>query len=219
MKNTIFLIAAVLFALNISCKKEPAEETSYPTDGLVSYFNFDNNLIDDLGNTPDGTNHGSAVFSEGKAGQAITLNGSGQYIEFGRNTYRNGNNISVSVWIKRSSNAGLYAIMCNDFGIWATNTTAGMAISVPLTESAAGPLTPNEWTHLVGTYDGTDIKAYVNGILLETQNHPGDIHDWYGNLKLGVFDTEYWAGSVDELFIYSKVLSQSEVNQLYNYHL
>lgn len=218
MKNTIFLIAAVLFALNISCKKEPGEEKSYPTDGLVSYFNFDNNLEDKLGNTPDGTNHGSAIFSSGKSGEAITLNGSGQYIEFGRSTYRSGNNVSVSVWLKRSLNEGMYTIMCNDFGVWATNTTAGMAVSLPLTQSATGPITPNEWTHLVGTYDGTNIKAYVNGILKETTNHPGDIADWAGNLKLGVFDTYYWAGSIDELFIYSKVLSQSEVDQLYNCH-
>lgn len=218
MKNIIFLFAAILFALNISCKKEPAEEKSYPSDGLVSYFNFDNNLEDQLGNTPDGSNHGSAIFSEGKSGQAITFDGSGQYIEFARGTYRSGNNISVSVWIKRSSNAGLYAIMCNDFGVWATNTTAGMAISLPLTQSAAGPITPNEWTHLVGTYDGTNIKAYINGILKETTGHPGDIDVWVANLIIGRFDTEYWTGSVDDLFLYNSVLSQSEVTQLYNYH-
>ncbi len=218
MKNIIFLFAAILFALNISCKKEPAEEKTYPSDGLVSYFNFDNNLEDQRGNTPDGSNHGSAIFSEGKSGQAITFDGSGQYIEFARGTYRSGNNISVSVWIKRSSNAGLYAIMCNDFGVWATNTTAGMAISLPLTQSAAGPITPNEWTHLVGTYDGTNIKAYINGILKETTGHPGDIDVWVANLIIGRFDTEYWTGSVDDLFLYNSVLSQSEVTQLYNYH-
>jgi hypothetical protein len=218
MKNAIFLFAAVLLVLNISCKKDPTEEKTYPTSGLISYFDFDNNLKDKLSNTPDGINHGSAIFSEGKSGQAITFGGSGQYIEFARSTYRSGNNISVSVWIKRTGSAGLYAIMCDDFGIWANSTNAGMAISLPHTASASGPYTPNEWTHLVGTYDGTNIKAYINGILKETTDHPGDIDVWVVNLIIGRFDTEYWSGSLDDLFIYNKVLSQSEVTQLYNYH-
>jgi hypothetical protein len=218
MKNTILFIAVMLLALNTSCKKEPAEENAYPTDGLISYFNFDDNLKDQLGNTPDGTNNGGALFTDGKAGKAITFNGSNQYLEFARNTYRNGNNISVSLWLKRTGTAGLYFVMCDDFGVWATESTAGLAISLPNTNSARGNITKDVWTHLVGTYDGTNIKAYINGVLVETTNHPGDIAPWVGNLKIGKFDTEFWSGSVDDLFIYNKVLSQSEVDQLYNYH-
>jgi hypothetical protein len=218
MKNTVLLITAVLFALNISCKKEPVDEKTYPTDGLVSYFNFDNNLKDKLGNTPDGTNHGSAVFSDGKSGQAITLNGFDQYIEFGRGTFRSGNNISVSAWLKRTGNGGIYTIICDDFGVWVAESNAGMAISLPITESAAGPCTQNQWVHLVGTYDGTNIKVYINGFLEAITNHPGDIADLGSNLKLGNFGSAYWAGSVDDLFIYSKVLSPAEVLQLYDYH-
>jgi len=33
-----------------------------------------------------------------------------------------------------------------------------------------------------------------------------------------MFYNEFWCGVVDDLFIYNKVLSQSEVDQLYNYH-
>ncbi|TFH49462.1 MAG: LamG domain-containing protein [Bacteroidia bacterium] len=219
MKNKILIITAVLIAINVSCKKDPGtSDKTYPTDGLISYFNFDDNLADQLSATPDGNNHGSAVFTEGKAGKAILLNGSGQYIEFGRSTFRNGNNISVSVWLKRAGNGGLYCIMCDDFGIWSSNTDAGMAISLPSTNSASGAITQNEWTHLVGTYDGNNIKVYINGILKETKNHPGTIISWVGNLKVGKFDAEFWGGSVDDLFIYNKVLSQSEVDQLYDYH-
>jgi hypothetical protein len=218
MKNKILIFTVLLIALTVSCKKDPPEENAYPTDGLISYFNFNDNLTDQLGNTPAGTNNGDATFTAGKEGKAISLNGSNQYIEFGRSTYRNGNNISVSVWLKRSGSAGLYCIICDDFGIWASGTNTGMAISLPLTNSAKGAITQDVWTHLVGTYDGVNIKAYVNGILVETTNHPGDIDPWYGNMKVGMFDSEYWSGSIDDLFIYNKVLTQSEVDQLYTYH-
>jgi len=219
MKTKVIFIIAVLTLLNFSCKKEPLEENTYPTDGLVSYFNFDDNLSDQLGNTSDGTNYGSAVFEEGIAGKAITLNGSNQHIEFSRKTFRSGNNISVSVWLKRSGSAGLYFIICNDFGMFThSEGYAGMAISVPGTFNAHGDITPGEWVHMVGTYDGTNIKAYINGSLEQTTSWPGNISGLDEFLKIGNFSGERWSGSVDDLFIYNKVLSQSEVDQLYNYH-
>ena len=66
MKNKILLIFAVLIALTNSCKKDPVDENNYPADRLVSYFNFDDNLEDQVGTTPDGTNNGSAPFVAGK---------------------------------------------------------------------------------------------------------------------------------------------------------
>lgn len=219
MKNKILLIFAVLIAVTSSCKKDPVDENNYPADGLVSYFNFDDNLEDQVGTTPDGTNNGSAPFATGKAGKAISLNGSNQYIEFSRKTFRSGNNISVSLWVKRSGSTGLYFAICNDFGMFThPDGYAGMAISVPQTENAHGDIIQNEWTHLVGTYDGANIKTYINGVLKGTKSWPGTISGWDENLKLGMFSSECWCGSVDELFIYNKVLSQSEVGQLYNYH-
>jgi hypothetical protein len=218
MKNKILFFAVMFMTLALSCKKEPVNENGYPADGLISYFNFDDNLTDQLGNTPTGTNNGGAVFTAGKAGKAISFNGSNQYLEFARSTYRSGNNLSVSLWLKRTGNAGMYFIMCDDFGVWATEVTAGLAISLPTTNSASGSITKDVWTHLVGTYDGTNIKTYINGVLVGTTNHPGDIAPWVGNLKIGMFDFEYWSGAVDDLFIYNRVLSQSEVDQLYNYH-
>ena len=213
MKNKILVIVALLLALNISCKKDPVEVIKYPTDGLVSYFNFDNNLKDKLGNTPDGTNYGNTAFTEGKIGKAITLNGTDQYIEFARKTFKNGNEVSVSLWLKRSG-GGLYMVDCDDFGVFAQDTEAGLAISLPSTNSAKGTITKNVWAHLVGTYDGKNIKVYINGVLAETKKHAGNIMGNDQNLQLG----KTWGGSIDDLFIYNKVLSQAEVNQLFDLH-
>lgn len=70
---------------------------------------------------------------------------------------------------------------------------------------------------MVGTYDGTNIKMYINGVLKGTTLHAGNIFDENAELTIGKFDTEFWKGSIDEFFIYNKVLTQEEVTQLYNY--
>lgn len=189
---------------------------NYPTIGLISYFNFDNNLKDQLGNTPNGTNYGGATFTTGKAGNAITLNGTNQYIRFGRKTYKNVNNISVALWLKKPSTAESlgFFIMCSDFAVATESGYATFAISLPSTNNAHGAIAQNTWVHLAGTYDGTNIKVYINGVLTETKYHPGNISDSDRNLTLGYFNSEYWGGSIDDLFIYNKVLTQEEVNQL-----
>ena len=89
---------------------------------------------------------------------------------------------------------------------------------MPDTYNAHGSINRDEWTHLVGTYDGTNIKAYINGVLQGTVSWPGTISGVDENLKIGMFFNEFWSGVVDDLFIYNKVLSQAEVDKLYNYH-
>ncbi len=191
----------------------------YPTSGLVSYFKFDGTLKDFIGNTPEGTYHGSVSFTTGKAGYALYLNGTNAYIDFARDSYKSGNNVSVAFWFKKSNitEALKYFVVCSDFGIWTETGKAGIAISLPSTNSAGGNITANAWVHLVGTYDGTNIKLYLNGILIKTTYHPGTISDPNRNLTLGYFGS-YWAGIIDDLFIYNKALNQTEINQLYSYH-
>ena len=217
MKKILYLLMVAIILISTAACKKTTTAPYYPTDGLVSYFSLDGNLKDAEGNTPDGTNNGSATFTTGKSGSAITLNGTDQYIDFNRKTYKNGNNLSISLWFKKSSNATLqYFVLCNDFGVFTNNGYIGLFIGTSGGNNAEGTFTYDTWTHFVGTFDGTDIKAYINGVLVETTNNPGDITGSDRFLVFGKLLTYYWAGSIDELFIYNKTLSQSEVTQLYN---
>ncbi len=220
MNKLTFLLAMTALLFISSCKKDSDDNTiNVPTDGLVSYFKFDGNLKDEKGNTPEGSNNGSAPFVSGKVGQAISVNGIDQHIEFDRKTFKDGNNISVALWFKKKTIDKLFLIVCDDFAISMSDSPgvfqAGIAISVPGTNSAHGNYTADVWTHFVGTYDGTDIKIYINGILQETKNHPGNITAYNRSLEIGRFGSSYCSGSVDELLIYDKTLTQTEVNQLY----
>lgn len=220
---TTSMLLAFILLTNFSCSKSDDDDTkkeepakTYPTDGLVSFFKFDDNLKDSNNQTPDGTNNGNVAFVEGKSGKAISLSGS-NYITFSRKTFKSGNNISFAVWFKAGHGAIRYFLWCSDFGVATNQGNAAFAISLPTTNSAFGAYVANTWTHMVGTYDGTNIKMYINGALTGTTLHAGNIHDENTVLTLGKFDTEFWTGSLDNMFIYNKVLTQEEVTKLYNY--
>jgi len=81
------------------------------------------------------------------------------------------------------------------------------------------PIVSGEWSHVVGTYDGATIRLYINGELSATQAHSGDIG--YSSLPLWIGTVGhypyivYWDGSLDDVRIYNRALSPSEVRQLY----
>jgi hypothetical protein len=217
MKKTIILSAVLLTILFSACKKSSNPTPYYPTAGLVSYYSFDRSFYDQLG-FDDTASFVTASFAPGKVGQAMSLNGTYQYaLYYFKGTFINGgNSVSVSFWFNSAATPGLkYFIMCNDFGIWTDNDQVGMAISTPSTNSASGSFTTNIWTHFVGTYDGNNIKVYLNGVLAGTTVWAGTPSGTAGNFTIGSFNSVYWAGSIDELFIYKKALSQSEVTTLY----
>lgn len=114
------------------------------------------------------------------------------------------------------------------------------SIRFGLYNSTGGLHTTNEiaipseiYTHLVGVFDGSKIKLFKNGkIAAETPikgvyNNTNNVRvgaDFYGDYSLKVGTASYcnacflWTGSVDDLQIYNKALTENEVRQNYNIH-
>ena len=73
------------------------------------------------------------------------------------------------------------------------------------------------WTHAVGTYDGTNLKLYVNGVLKTTTNRSGTLGSNSHVITIGsTNDSLYFDGRISQARIYSSALSASEVLQNYN---
>lgn len=78
----------------------------------------------------------------------------------------------------------------------------------------------NEWVHLVGTYDGTTARFYVNSVEVANTVTAFAPNDLYG-LRIGAGDTEstsgnyFWPGRVDEVAIYGSALSAARVQAHY----
>lgn len=83
-------------------------------------------------------------------------------------------------------------------------------------------LSLNQWIHVVALYDypKNSIKIYKNGILRDSDTFSSyDIIPQNGSapLRIGTRDfASYFKGVLDDLRIYNRTLSQSEITALYN---
>jgi hypothetical protein len=82
----------------------------------------------------------------------------------------------------------------------------------------------NTWYHVVVTYDGTlasagRVNVYVNGALDKTATETSaSIPNYASGLTLGKLGgtTSYFAGSLDDVRIYNRAFTATEVGNLFN---
>lgn len=102
-----------------------------------------------------------------------------------------------------------------------TNTYEGRLYNTALTSYEG------IWIHLVGTYDGRGgvdaedgMNIYLNGVAVDDNNASSGIYVAIENLDhdvwIGRYSSDYVNGKIDEVRIYNRVLSQTEITQLYH---
>ena len=71
----------------------------------------------------------------------------------------------------------------------------------------------NTWTHLAVTYDGATLRMFVNGVQVSSEAAPGGAVATNGALRIGgnAFWGEFFKGIIDEVRIYNRALTASEV--------
>jgi hypothetical protein len=80
-----------------------------------------------------------------------------------------------------------------------------------------GTLKADTWYHLAATYDGETLKAYKDGVLMQTNTAPsGDPGVEPQPLSFGRHAGvgQYFQGVVDEIRIFSRALSGEEIAAL-----
>jgi Concanavalin A-like lectin/glucanases superfamily/Putative Ig domain len=81
-------------------------------------------------------------------------------------------------------------------------------------------ITPNVWHHVAGTYDGTDIKLYVDGVEVEVVNVPGKTIRWGTQpVYVGRWSAanSYLYGKLDELVVSDVVVPVNELGWYQSY--
>ena len=76
-----------------------------------------------------------------------------------------------------------------------------------------GALTVNTWAHLAGTYDGATLRLYVNGVQVSSVAKTGAITASTNALQIGGDSIygQYFPGTIDEIRIYNRALSATEI--------
>jgi len=88
--------------------------------------------------------------------------------------------------------------------------------------SAGTVLTLNTWQHVAGSYDGTKLRLYVNGVAVDSASGTGGITaSNAANLEIGchLTYTRYFQGMIDEVRIWNSARSASLIKANYNKEL
>lgn len=206
------------------------------TTNLVAYYKLED--ANDFWNSFDLTNVGSVAFNPGKIGNAadLGLQGDTKYLYINDNLGIAGGNCSISLWFNETvfwNNVAKelaqqvnnsvdveYAIAYSSVGAPHVVFRRGRVGQVNVDLNINATLTPGTWYHLVLTYDGVNIKGWINGISQGTIAASGN-GSWSCADKFCI--GQDWAiesfnvsGLIDEVGVWSKKLSNQEIADLYN---
>ena len=234
---TIAFISCSKQNMDVSKKQQPVaeEQTAVDRTGsgnitinpllnkLEAWYTFDGHLKDATGKLADGVSIGQAAKyiadRKGKRNSALNPNGS-FYVKIFNVPQQTAT--SLSVWVRSadlSQNKGIVSGNAQGpFVIQNPDKFVGGLTLVPpggisVTTALSNDIMNNAWHHLAVTYDGNTVKFYFDGALAGTSNLPGSISATLVNFLVA---NGFWKGAVDDLRFYSRTLSSTEVQKLYN---
>jgi Concanavalin A-like lectin/glucanases superfamily/Bacterial Ig domain len=215
-------------ARNVSLQNSPTAL------GLVAEWSFDDasglSAQDDSGNGHTGTLSQANWSTTGKYNGALAFNGTNSWVTVADAAALDlTTGMTIEAWVNPTSLTSWRSILLKErtvglsYSLYATNPDVGSAppatfinLGIANDTSASGTqaLPLNTWTHLAGTYDGSQLKMYVNGSLRQTVNVTGSMTVSDGPLRIGgnsVYSGEFFAGLIDEVRLYNRALALAEI--------
>ena len=197
-------------------------------NGLVAWYTFDGNSSDMSGNGKHGTLEGATLVLDrnGKADRAYSFDGVNDRMVVDGPWISGNSPRTVSIWAKSESWAGNFftfgtGLSYNDrFSLLAlTNSTSLKFVGERNDINLSVPAYHQTWKHFVLVYDGSILTLFVNnascGSFSKYLNTNGSVSLVVGSNSVLRSD-EYFKGDLDELRVYSRALSESEISALYN---
>ncbi len=200
-------------------------------DGLVAHWALDGDADDNSGNNNHGTLMGSPRWiAAGQIGGALALDGVEDYVNCSVSTSLNITDaITLSAWVKTNDTGngqhnpyitkgdtsyGLKHFTDNGIEFFIYDGDWYQARSDALDSSFNGV-----WHHVAGTYDGSELKLYLDGALLATTEHVGSIATNQFAVNIGRNSeaddgTRFYEGLIDDVRIYNRALSSAEIAYL-----
>lgn len=234
--ESILTISSNDGTVEIAVNMRVTESTSDIDSSLIAYYPLDGDALDESGNNNHGTIHGDSFFTAGWKSDAISFNNKSHAGCCNNDAYMTLPDFSmteftVSLMVKFNFNAhaGCHSASIISFGAYASSN-GFFSLDVVGCESegliqtssgSTGLLGDNDWHHLAASVKGTRMNVYVDGILVNTLTLPEPLvltnatgylsrHLWSG----GSSSSSRFNGSVDEVKIYNRELSSSQIGTL-----
>ena len=238
MKKQIYLMVVVV-CLSLLTKAQTVIPSYVPTNGLVGWWPFNGNANGLSINANNGTVNGASLTADryGNANKAYSFDGINNYIEaqsnsslqlsaaysiglwFKANIFNNGPyGYTIISKIQSSGWYGGYETMIGETNsIGGVNHTGNINGNFQLPYSG---LSSGNWYSVIVTFDGTQLKLFVNGNLVNTLNQSGTLQTGNDPLRFGrrggggIYD-QWFNGTIDDIGIWSRALTPCEVKKLY----
>lgn len=204
-----------------------------PTSGLVAYYPFNGNANDAVG-INHGTVNGATLTADrlGQANKAYNFDGN-NWIRIAANSQFEFNDFTLSAWFYTSGNSVGYFLMYP--AISPAEDSWGLGIVSNFSEAYLYPsnwlrgtngITINKWQNVIFKKSGTTAKMFLDGVLIGSFSGLPATLTYTSARSLiiggdddsgsdGNADTHWYSGKLDDVRIYNRALSDTEIQQLY----
>jgi hypothetical protein len=196
--------------------------------GLVAAYNFDEasgtTVLDSSSNGLNGTITGATRTTTAHTGQALSFDGTNDWVTVNDAAVLDVTRVTLEAWVRPTALSGWRTVIMKE-------TPTALAYTLYAHDNAPRPagyinnggpdldvqgtaaLGLNTWTHLAMTYDGANMRFYVNGALVGTRAATGSIATSTNPLRIGGNAPwgEYFAGQIDDVRVYNRALTLAEI--------
>jgi hypothetical protein len=171
---------------------------------------------------------GSGLAEDRQSLYSMDFGGTGDYIDCGSPTiFDDLTSFSFSCWFNSN-------VKGNDDGIlgkWNTGTDRSFALNLETSGNirfivrsggvgAQSYINTSDWStgnwyNVIGTYDGSNVKLYLDGVLKDTVALTGTVDNATQSFRIGRYGASSdFNGNIDEVAIWNRALSASEISAL-----
>ena len=206
------------------------------SNGLVLYYNFDTNTTpvpDQSGNNNTGTVNSAVWTNGGEINGAYDFDGTNGWICATNTASINMSTaLTVAAWVCPDISNSCMNVVTKSSGNGSSGNPFGWLVDIrslkihPVIRNTSWTiyefsgntaLPTNQWSHIAITYDGTNLVAYLNGVVDYTISASGYINS-SGNYNLGVgwlaqggVPSQHFNGRIDEVKLYNRALPSYEI--------
>lgn len=216
----------------------PTPPWSLLLTGLKSYWKLDEasgNAVDSSGNSYSLVNTNTASYVSGKINNGISFNGTSNYLT--ATLVSALPKISINVWVNLSTFSGIQMLYSNEerssskYGVslYTNGSLVGNQLVFSIGNGAthvdrtiAQTLTVNTWYMVTFTFDSNALKVYVDGVQKDsatlgfTSIGSNTSNRFRLGAEAGATPLYYYSGKLDEFGIWERLLSPTEITDLYN---